>query len=267
MDRIDKLKAISATKADAAADIGLINRYSMRELKPEEVYCFSLHLCDNDVDRDLERFTDTTLGDLGQLFLGKTGIMDHNWSAEKQVARIYRTEVVETGERNSLGEPLKILRASAYMLRNESNQPLIDAIDGGILKEVSVGCAIETLSCSICGEPQRYNWHTGKYQCENGHIRSETYDKKMCVGNLDGARDAYEFSFVAVPAQRKAGVTKSVANLDDAFQTLMESDLSGCADKIISLQPRLQAALVSEKERAKRAKILAENKKYLHKKH
>lgn len=34
-----------------------INRYSRRELTAQEVYVFSLILCDNEIDRDYERFT------------------------------------------------------------------------------------------------------------------------------------------------------------------------------------------------------------------
>lgn len=142
MEQLSKSQVLSVKKADAAADIALINRYSKKELKPEDVYCFSVRLCDNDVDRDNERFTNATLEALAPLFTGKTGILDHQWSAENQIARLYRVETEVTGQKNSLGEALVILRGSAYMLRTESNQPMIDAIEGGIVKEVSVGCSV-----------------------------------------------------------------------------------------------------------------------------
>jgi superfamily I DNA/RNA helicase len=35
------------------------------------------------------------------------------------------------------------------------------------------------------------------------------YGKKLCYSILSDARDAYELSFVAVPAQRESGITKS----------------------------------------------------------
>ena len=38
-----------------------INGYAVGELKSEQVYCFSVLLCDNDVDRDYERFSDEAL--------------------------------------------------------------------------------------------------------------------------------------------------------------------------------------------------------------
>jgi hypothetical protein len=43
-----------------------------------------------------------------------------------------------------------------------------------------------------------------------GHVKGRTYDGKLCWGELCEPKDAYEFSFVAVPAQRSAGVIKSV---------------------------------------------------------
>ena len=48
-------------KANAAADIDLINRHAIRTLSPDEVRCFSVVMCDNDIDRETERFTDKTL--------------------------------------------------------------------------------------------------------------------------------------------------------------------------------------------------------------
>ena len=174
-----KVKSLSIRKADAAEDIELINQYSVRELTPDEVYCFSVVLCDNDIDRDNERFTDETLDQLAELFVGKTGISDHVWSAGNQVARLYRAAVQETAKKNRLGEPLKQLVGSAYMLRTEHTQPLVDAIEGGIVKEVSVGCAVKKVECSICGTalsvfliilPQigrKFNFQSEKYQLFN----------------------------------------------------------------------------------------------------
>lgn len=265
MDKLEKSKALSLKKADAAADIKLINQYSIKELTPEDVYCFSVMLCDNDVDRDLERFTDKTLEQLAVLFVGKTGISDHRWSSDRQIARLYRAEVEETAEKNAFGEPLKRLIGSAYMLKTETTQPFIEAIEGGIIKEVSIGCAVSKTTCSICGEPFALDWRTWKYKCKNDHEKGETYDGKQCVCNLEDPEDAYEFSFVVVPAQKNAGVTKSAKDLDATFETLMAADLSKHINKVKALLPRIQSALTEAADREARAKILAENEKYLKK--
>ena len=262
MERIDKTKGLNLKKADPAADIGLINQYSAKELKPEEVFCFSLILCDNDVDRDTERFTNASLDAMAPLFLGKTGLSDHRWTVERQIARLYRVSVEDTGKMNSLNEPLRVLRGSAYMLNSEANKPLIEVIEGGIVKEVSVGCEIGKCVCSICGEALRFSWRAWKDQCENGHIKGDKYDGKLCYGNLEDPTDAFEFSFVAVPAQRGAGVTKTAENVSEAFKLLLVADLSGQTENVKALMLHLQNALTDEKEREERAKIQAENDEY-----
>jgi hypothetical protein len=263
MNRIDKLKSFSPIKADATADIGLINEYAVKELTPDEVFCFSLILCDNEVDRDVERFTNESLELMAELFLGKTMLFDHYWSAESQKARLYRVFTEKTKDKNSLGENLVLLRGSAYMLR-EGNDDIIKAIEGGILKEVSVGCQMEKCACSICGESLHYQWQTGKSVCKNDHIKGDTYDGKLCVGDLMDPQDAYEVSFVAVPAQKGAGVTKSNDNCNDIVELLKTSDLSKISTEnkkeIIKL---LQMSLSDDEERKERAKLIAENKKYL----
>lgn len=45
-------------------ELELINRYTRRNLEKSEVYAFSVVLCDNDVDRDGERFTTDSLYEL-----------------------------------------------------------------------------------------------------------------------------------------------------------------------------------------------------------
>lgn len=148
-----------------------------------------MRLCDDQVDRDDERFSESCIRELAALFIGKTGVMDHVWSAEKQVARIFDTEVLaENGA--------TYLKGWAYMLRGAETDGLIREIDGGIKKEVSIGCAVKRRMCSICGA--EYG------ACE--HVKGETYGAERCAAVLCEAVDAYEFSFVAVPAQKQAGV-------------------------------------------------------------
>jgi hypothetical protein len=219
-------------------------------------------LCDNDVDRDVERFSTDALGTLASLFLGKTGISDHHRSVENQIARIYRTAVEKTGKQNSLGEPQVILRADAYMLNSELTRPMIEAIDAGIIKEVSIGFSAPNAKCSLCDEPLIYDWRTQKTSCENGHIKGSSFDGKLCYGLLNPV-DAYEFSFVAVPAQRGAGVIKRVEDLSEAFAVLLTADISGYAAETKALLAHIQLALTDAEEREKRAIIIAENAKYI----
>lgn len=183
-------------------ELELINTYTRRKLEKDEVYVFSVVLCDNDIDRDGERFTVESLFALEKLFVGKTGIIDHNPSAKNQTARIFActVEAVE-GRKTETGDDYFRLKARAYMPKSEKNKDIILALDSGIIKEVSVGCAVEEVVCSICGEKSD--------TCP--HRKGEKYGSKICCGELINPYDAYEFSFVAIPSQKQAGVTKSAS--------------------------------------------------------
>ena len=178
-----------------------INRYAVGTLKREQVYCFSVLLCDNEVDRDYERFSDTALEKLAEMFRGRTGIFDHDNSSKGQTARIYDTEVRGYPDRKTAdGRAYRALIGFAYMVRTDRNKSLIAEIEGGIKKEVSVGCAVAKRICSVCGADG------AKGGCS--HIKGRSYGGKLCYVTLEEPLDAYEWSFVAVPAQRAAGVTK-----------------------------------------------------------
>ena len=76
------MRVIKASQAGEETRLGpeeleQINRLARRELTAEEVYAFSVRLCDNEVDRDGERFEPETLEELAGLFVGKCGIFDH----------------------------------------------------------------------------------------------------------------------------------------------------------------------------------------------
>ncbi|MFI3312434.1 MAG: hypothetical protein R3Y62_00965 [Eubacteriales bacterium] len=166
-----------------------INRYTKRDLEPEEVYVFSLRLCDNQVDRDGERFDTQALPVLAELFQGKTCICDHQWVSGGQVARIFDAEVVEVGD-------LAYVKGWGYTLATQ--EQLVAELEAGIKKEVSVGCAMGSRTCSICG--QDYD------SCS--HQKGQVYKEQSCHVILGQPQDAYEVSFVAVPAQMASGVLK-----------------------------------------------------------
>ena len=198
-------KAADAVTAGTptAAQLAAIHDQTRAKLTEEQVYVFSLRLCDDQPDRDFERFDAAALPALAKLFIGKTGIVDHRWSSENQVARIFQTQVVKE-------DGVSYIKAWAYIRRGGSNDELIADIEAGIRKEVSVGCAMGRCVCSVCG---------GEYgTC--GHIKGERYDGQLCCGILQEPVDAYEFSFVAVPAQREAGVLKAMGGRNRTLKDL-----------------------------------------------
>ena len=187
-------------------EMELINTFTRRKLSPAQVYAFSLVLCDNEIDRDYERFDIQALHTLAGLFVGKSGIFDHSMKGKDQVARIFSAHVERVeGRTTKAGEPYHRLSARAYMPRTKKNEDIILEIDAGIKKEVSVGCRVAKKTCSVCGTAQTAT-NSG---CT--HIKGRQYGEKKQTAHviLSRPEDAYEWSFVAVPAQPAAGVTKT----------------------------------------------------------
>ena len=92
------------------------------------------------------------------------------------------------------------------MVRTDENRNLIAEIDGGIKKEVSISCSAAKRICSVCGSDRNV--------AACAHVRGKSYGGRLCHTVLDDITDAYEWSFVAVPAQINAGVTKKYSETD-----------------------------------------------------
>ena len=185
-------------KADAdEGELSLINAQSLRPLTAEEVFTFRLAACNDQVDRDFERFPEQTLEDFARLFTGRPVLMDHQWSAGSQTARVYAAAVEDMP--GVPGGKQLVLRC--YMPRLRGNADTIAAIEAGLLRECSVGVAVKRAVCSVCGKDNRLR------VCE--HRGGQIYQGQACHFDLEGAADVYEVSLVAVPAQPDAGIIKS----------------------------------------------------------
>lgn len=165
-------------------DYALIKEFLPSDVKKSDIYVYSVRLCDNLLDREGEFFSSEALAQLNELLVGATGIYNHEWKSDNQHSRIYKTEVInEFGIKNESQEPYQYIVGYAYTLNSEKNRSLIDSINSGILKEVSIG----------------FNYDKSTpYQLEG-----------LEANRIDNITDVYEWSFVAVPAQRNAGVVKS----------------------------------------------------------
>ncbi len=246
----------------AEKELELINGYTRSPLTAEDVYIFSVTLCDNETDRDFERFSTESLAVLGELFTGKTGISDHSMRSKDQRARIFRTYTEkQPGKKTYCGEDYTALKARAYMLRTDENASLIKEIEGGIKKEVSVGCAMGECICSICGKDMK------KHLCE--HIKGKVYGDRVCHGILKSPTDAYEWSFVAVPAQRNAGVTKSFEREEKKTKMTIEKfksmggDIHITAEELESLKEHIASLEnMAQEGKAYRVHLTAQIKKY-----
>lgn len=220
--KVQKETQVAATGVATAAQLEAINAQAKAQLTAEQVYVFSLRLCDDQIDRDMERFDTQALPGLAKLFIGKTGIVDHQWSSKGQVARIFETQVVKD-------EDVTYIKAWAYIRRGGNGEEVIADIEAGIKKEVSVGCAMGRAICSICG---------GEYgSC--GHQKGEHYDGALCCVILKEPMDAYEFSFVAVPAQRDAGVIKGLSSGSRCLKDLADEFGAQAEYRMLFVQAQL----------------------------
>ena len=210
-------------------DLELINRYTVKALEADEVFCFNLTLCDNEIDRDFERFSVEALTALAPMFEGKTGIADHSMKTQNQHSRIFKTWIEESEVRKtSTGENYTALKARAYIPITPKSEELIEQIKSGIKKETSISCAVSSHLCSVCSAENR------KGGCK--HRKGEIYDGKMCHTVLNKPTDAYEFSFVAVPAQPEAGVTKSFTVPEGIELDRIEKVATGCDAITLSIE-------------------------------
>lgn len=240
-------KSASVESQDVTEDdLKKINKFTLSPLKSEEVFTFKLIMGDNELDdRNYEPFNLNALKDLQKLYIGKTMIKDHKRSADNQIARIYDTELVQdSNKKTGAGEIFTKLIAKCYMVKTEKNADLISEIKAGIKKEVSTGCRAKHAYCSICGTDNMQSYcshYWGKeYETQNG--------KKICYFTLDGAKEAYEVSFVAVPAQPRAGTTKNYGGKEE-LQTQKEK-LNNEKESEINLKiENLDSFLFVEKER------------------
>lgn len=157
------------------ADYELIKSFvKSDDIKPDDLFVYPVRLCDNCKDRDNERFSDEALNSVCSLSVGVVGIKNHEWEAENAHSRIYKAEIEEI-------DGIKSVIGYAYTLVTDSTMELINNIKSGLLAEVSIGFSAKSYSDGSDG-----------------------------VRIIDDVTDLYEWSFVAVPAQPKAGVIKSM---------------------------------------------------------
>lgn len=192
-----------------SAELKKINKYTLSPVTAEEVYTFKVCAGTNELDdRNFEPFNLQVLKDMQSLFAGKTVIKDHMHRSDNQIARVYDTELVQGNklikETNELHTELWL---KCYMVRTESNKDLISEIKAGIKKEVSTGYLAKRLVCSVCGTDNKATFCPHMW----GHEYDTAAGRKKCYFTIDGVKDAYELSFVTIPAQPTAGTRKAAA--------------------------------------------------------
>lgn len=164
-------------------DINKINSLIRNKVNPEDVYIFSVTLCNNDLDKDYEKFSREALDDLADMFIGKT-------SGDSK-ARIFDTWLEKLDGKETIdGEQFYQLKAKAFILKTDENIPLITDIETGIKKEVSISCSVNSRICSIC------NSDSEKAICN--HMPGNKYEDTIAYRILSNIGEAYEFDFVNI---------------------------------------------------------------------
>ena len=218
---ISKVASVSPLEV-TDADLKKINKYTLSPVSAEDVFIFKATIADNEQDdRNNMPFNLKALQDLKKLYPGKTMLKDHARVADNQIARIYDTELVQDANKQTeLGELHTELIAKIYMIKTDSNKDLIAEIMGGIKKEVSTSTVPEKMICNICGVDNMKDycrhWPGREYDVSDATGKSS---KKRCKMLLHGAKDAHELSFVAVPAQPRAGTHKSIGFVKPVEET------------------------------------------------
>ena len=116
-----------------------------------------------------------------------------------------------------------------------------------LFEERTVGglsvCLWNQIVCSIGGKDMK------THSCQ--HIKGRKYKGKLCYGILENPTDAYEWSFVAVPAQRNAGVTKAFSITESeniSTQDIIKSVSQGFA--VSQAESQALSRYISELEEA-----------------
>lgn len=142
-------------------DLSRINAYALEPLTAEGVYVRRMHLCNTQVDRSFERFTERNLRQIAKSIVGKSVMLGHEYHGTPQ-GRFFDASV-EKAEGVAHATPeFWLVRAAP------SAAEAIAQIDGGVWKDVSVGFNYEAMQCDLClGDYLDYN------ACR--HIAGETY--------------------------------------------------------------------------------------------
>ena len=248
---IQKLANVSPLEC-TEDDLKKINKYTLSPVTADDVFIFKATIADNEQDdRNFMPFNLKALQDLKKLYPGKTMLKDHSRKADNQIARIYDTELIQNeNKQTELGELYSELIAKIYMIKTESNKDLIAEIKGGIKKEVSTSTVPEKMICSVCGTDNMKDycrhWPGREYDVSDSTGKSI---KKRCKMLLHGAKDAHELSFVAVPAQPRAGTHTSVGFAKPIDEPIVdtndqENEIKEIKDDEMNMRVRLMESFI-----------------------
>ena len=188
-------------------ELALINQMTSEDLSKDDVYVFSMRLCDSKVDSHNECLAVDALFDLKKLFVGKTGTIETDDGSKNVTARIISCEI----ERDNFDY---VLTARAFIKKNDKTIDIIHTIDSGTDINVGVGFAVANCVCSICGNAMASplcNHHKGDHYCIDNTF-------ELCYGKIVSATDAYEFNIKLPKPKKYKAKVRRVKRKKDAGQ-------------------------------------------------
>lgn len=195
-----QLRALEASELEGergASIMTAINRIAQRKLTLEEVHIRGMNAANNVVDYYDSAFTVRSLKQAAKLYPDTAMAEGHDMS-RKALARVFAGDVLE----NAAGSKVRGLRDLGqaswlrglwYVSRSLSwASDLVEAVDAGIQREVSLHWYFTDARCGICSEDIR--------SCD--HFPGETYDGVRCWYDMENVTDIIETSFVIKGGQR-----------------------------------------------------------------
>lgn len=150
-----------------------INQYTRKPVSMNDVYIFSINVCDNIIDNDREVFSDSAIRNIAERLVGKTGCIGNS------TGRIFHTEIKDTGNKLNYGAINQYIKAWAFMFKTPENKPIIQAVRDSISHKGSISCSVNKKYCSRCGANKLKN----HCNCLYGYTI------------LDDINEVYEWSF------------------------------------------------------------------------
>lgn len=207
-------------------------------IESTDVYVFECVLSDNRRDRDGDLVSTAALIQLGELLKNSTGLIEHEWNSDSAIGRIIDTEIeVHEDEQNEIGEPYAQLIGLCYILKNTD---LYEKVLAGVVEGISIAFTTARQS------------------------RRDDIDTNV----IEEISDAYEWSLVAVPANKSAGIRHKFfklggrRNMKKSFAKLKSLVCSGDAENPDELLKELTdetplsddeiAAIIAENESLKK---------------
>jgi hypothetical protein len=110
--------------------VALVNRYALRELRPDQVGIYEAEACNELLDRDQEVFSRELLDDFRDTLPGKSLLMGHAWG-DVGIGRVIAARIDDSAG-------YWRLMATFYLLK-ETDGALCAKLDGGVAWAVSIG--------------------------------------------------------------------------------------------------------------------------------